>query len=153
MKMRPSRSTVTTSPDFGSSGFASARGKRTSTPPCMIGAVIMKMIRSTNATSTSDVTLMSAFKGSSPCPRRDRKSTRLNSSHLVISYAVFCLKKKKHFLQVLILLFANRQNMHDCKLAQRIKLNNCPADQVVDGPDFDFAGFICTHQDVKVFLL
>src|SRR5205807_9719239 len=28
-------------------------------------------------------------------PCRDRKSTRLNSSHLVISYAVFCLKKKK----------------------------------------------------------
>src|SRR5256885_6044193 len=27
-------------------------------------------------------------------PVRDRKSTRLNSSHLVISYAVFCLKKK-----------------------------------------------------------
>src|SRR5205807_8865111 len=30
-----------------------------------------------------------------PLGRRDRKSTRLNSSHLVISYAVFCLKKKK----------------------------------------------------------
>src|SRR5256885_12606714 len=28
-------------------------------------------------------------------PGGDRKSTRLNSSHLVISYAVFCLKKKK----------------------------------------------------------
>src|SRR2546426_7319602 len=28
-------------------------------------------------------------------PQRDRKSTRQNSSHLVISYAVFCLKKKK----------------------------------------------------------
>src|SRR5256885_8550806 len=28
-------------------------------------------------------------------PTGDRKSTRLNSSHLVISYAVFCLKKKK----------------------------------------------------------
>src|SRR5471030_3391177 len=28
--------------------------------------------------------------------QRDRKSTRLNSSHLGISYAVFCLKKKKH---------------------------------------------------------
>src|SRR2546426_4221024 len=27
---------------------------------------------------------------------RERKSTRLNSSHLVISYAVFCLKKKKN---------------------------------------------------------
>src|SRR2546426_9194064 len=30
----------------------------------------------------------------------DRKSTRLNSSHLVISYAVFCLKKKKKKKQV-----------------------------------------------------
>src|SRR5438552_12917225 len=34
-----------------------------------------------------------------PCRRRrrgtDRKSTRLNSSHQIISYAVFCLKKKK----------------------------------------------------------
>src|SRR2546429_4832757 len=29
-------------------------------------------------------------------PVRDRKSTRLNSSHGYISYAVFCLKKKKH---------------------------------------------------------
>src|SRR2546422_2694716 len=30
-----------------------------------------------------------------PLPLRDRKSTRLNSSHGYISYAVFCLKKKK----------------------------------------------------------
>src|SRR5256885_8232336 len=30
----------------------------------------------------------------SDCGSKDRKSTRLNSSHLVISYAVFCLKKK-----------------------------------------------------------
>src|SRR3712207_6986830 len=29
--------------------------------------------------------------------RRDRKSTRLNSSHANISYAVFCLKKKKNY--------------------------------------------------------
>src|SRR5256885_3426153 len=35
--------------------------------------------------------LAAAAEGASP----DRKSTRLNSSHLVISYAVFCLKKKK----------------------------------------------------------
>src|SRR2546426_7512096 len=33
-------------------------------------------------------------EGGGPRPG-DRKSTRLNSSHLVISYAVFCLKKKK----------------------------------------------------------
>src|SRR5256885_3501260 len=32
---------------------------------------------------------------------RDRKSTRLNSSHLVISYAVFCLKKKKQLLNII----------------------------------------------------
>src|SRR5256885_7791417 len=31
-----------------------------------------------------------------PILQLDRKSTRLNSSHLVISYAVFCLKKKKN---------------------------------------------------------
>src|SRR5688500_19861072 len=31
---------------------------------------------------------------------RDRKSTRLNSSHLVISYAVFCLKKKNHDISI-----------------------------------------------------
>src|SRR5438034_6365463 len=33
--------------------------------------------------------------GLPPLQRRDRKSTHLNSSHTVISYAVFCLKKKK----------------------------------------------------------
>src|SRR5256885_911402 len=36
-----------------------------------------------------------AGRSALPCPWGDRKSTRLNSSHLVISYAVFCLKKKK----------------------------------------------------------
>src|SRR6266496_5308663 len=37
-------------------------------------------------------------RGASPSPddRGDRKSTRLNSSHVEISYAVFCLKKKKN---------------------------------------------------------
>src|SRR5256885_4633749 len=33
----------------------------------------------------------------------DRKSTRLNSSHLVISYAVFCLKKKKELIFLTII--------------------------------------------------
>src|SRR5690242_19579834 len=42
-----------------------------------------------------------AFEGSpyldyAELERADRKSTRLNSSHMSISYAVFCLKKKKH---------------------------------------------------------
>src|SRR5256885_11110335 len=36
-----------------------------------------------------------AFEMAATVDYLDRKSTRLNSSHLVISYAVFCLKKKK----------------------------------------------------------
>src|SRR5256885_12648207 len=36
-----------------------------------------------------------------PTSQQDRKSTRLNSSHLVISYAVFCLKKNTYNLAVL----------------------------------------------------
>src|SRR2546426_9362981 len=46
----------------------------------------------------------------SPSPVRDRKSTRLNSSHLVISYAVFCLKKKKTQKILLTLQQARGQN-------------------------------------------
>src|SRR2546430_10305441 len=49
--------------------------------------------------------------------RPDRKSTRLNSSHSQISYAVFCLKKKK-----------NKENMHTCASYTRsvIRDNNTP---------------------------
>src|SRR6266511_5301879 len=42
-------------------------------------------------------------------PRRDRKSTRLNSSHVKISYAVFCLKKKKKTKSI-IFFIKNKQN-------------------------------------------
>src|SRR5690625_5786673 len=34
--------------------------------------------------------------------RTDRKSTRLNSSHVAISYAVFCLKKKKKVIEIIL---------------------------------------------------
>src|SRR2546426_5698952 len=47
---------------------------------------------STRSTSSSDCSRTSKLDAGAPV---DRKSTRLNSSHLVISYAVFCLKKKK----------------------------------------------------------
>src|SRR2546426_11710955 len=40
--------------------------------------------------------LLARRAGPARARHRDRKSTRLNSSHLVISYAVFCLKKKKY---------------------------------------------------------
>src|SRR3712207_7735698 len=39
-------------------------------------------------------------RGELAVPRRDRKSTRLNSSHANISYAVFCLKKKKKHIRI-----------------------------------------------------
>src|SRR5256885_12508391 len=44
----------------------------------------------------------------------DRKSTRLNSSHLVISYAVFCLKKKKNLLISTISPTSVRSSHADC---------------------------------------
>src|SRR5436190_16936910 len=44
----------------------------------------------------------------------DRKSTRLNSSHTVISYAVFCLKKKKKTPQIIMTLSAHT-NIEDFK--------------------------------------
>src|SRR5256885_9533342 len=42
-----------------------------------------------------DAEALASPEGVAVLAGRDRKSTRLNSSHLVISYAVFCLKKKK----------------------------------------------------------
>src|SRR5258708_26677720 len=38
-------------------------------------------------------------RGPVVCEHRDRKSTRLNSSHQIISYAVFCLKKKNEYVE------------------------------------------------------
>src|SRR5205807_2757396 len=53
--------------------------------------------------------------------RRDRKSTRLNSSHLVISYAVFCLKKKK---QLSIMQAVLQQHSHSHTLAKYVTYLN-----------------------------
>src|SRR3712207_8024424 len=56
--------------------------------------------------------------GSQTCPatprrrRPDRKSTRLNSSHANISYAVFCLKKKKNITALIILALTSSSLTH-----------------------------------------
>src|SRR2546430_2997824 len=50
---------------------------------------------STVALAASASRVVRAIRFSIPSSLRDRKSTRLNSSHSQISYAVFCLKKKK----------------------------------------------------------
>src|SRR5205814_9000978 len=52
------------------------------------------------ATPSSTAAARSRFPTMAPAPK-DRKSTRLNSSHLGISYAVFCLKKKKNKKQLI----------------------------------------------------
>src|SRR5258708_25112034 len=51
-----------------------------------------------SAARSSTVQLPTATPASAAAPSADRKSTRLNSSHQIISYAVFCLKKKQHAL-------------------------------------------------------
>src|SRR5258708_17534962 len=48
-----------------------------------------------SSTRQTDATLPWCASLPTARPRPDRKSTRLNSSHQIISYAVFCLKKKK----------------------------------------------------------
>src|SRR5256885_3767907 len=79
------------------------------------------------------------------CPWSDRKSTRLNSSHLVISYAVFCLKKKKkhddatshrlhHSLHQRQLLFRHCMRLIlllHCSVHDR----TCPLSALVDSPE------------------
>src|SRR5205809_6078890 len=48
-----------------------------------------------------DLDLLAVGRGTREGPlRQDRKSTRLNSSHGYISYAVFCLKKKKKKIKI-----------------------------------------------------
>src|SRR2546430_11397631 len=63
--------------------------------------------------SSTVVSINSAASPLSPRTKRDRKSTRLNSSHSQISYAVFCLKKKnKNLSHELIMLLLLRLLAH-----------------------------------------
>src|SRR5712675_3133298 len=65
------------------------------------------LFRSRSCTSPSPRRTPSA--GSRGRSGRDRKSTRLNSSHGYISYAVFCLKKKK---KLITMVFTKRNKKH-----------------------------------------
>src|SRR5437879_10652730 len=47
--------------------------------------------------------------------KRDRKSTRLNSSHRCISYAVFCLKKKKNSYKKIVIIDKRSNDYTDTK--------------------------------------
>src|SRR3989442_8725440 len=64
----------------------------------IVGGLLVGMIISFATNGTSGLTDPSTWVVIQPLlahPLLDRKSTRLNSSHVRISYAVFCLKKKK----------------------------------------------------------
>src|SRR5947208_14770439 len=84
---------------------------RLHTPPCFVSSLFF--FTDPPPTETSTLSLHDAFRSASGGlrdedggavharhlrrwrrPHTDRKSTRLNSSHQIISYAVFCLKKK-----------------------------------------------------------
>src|SRR5438034_2320523 len=57
---------------------------------------VVEALREAGRRGKDDVVVVCfSGRGDKDCEEVDRKSTRLNSSHTVISYAVFCLKKKK----------------------------------------------------------
>src|SRR5690625_6030305 len=60
------------------------------------GSALFQRLHDVSKTTFADMIASgSATLGHDPDVRADRKSTRLNSSHVAISYAVFCLKKKR----------------------------------------------------------
>src|SRR6266568_8088801 len=61
-----------------------------------------------HATSTQITVILAVSTRSYLWPGGDRKSTRLNSSHSSISYAVFCLKKKNNKNNIITLLKKNK---------------------------------------------
>src|SRR5438094_4105427 len=67
------------------------RQRSTSTSTCVLGAGACTEIPLAELARDSDEVVLADYDLASI----DRKSTRLNSSHRTISYAVFCLKKKK----------------------------------------------------------
>src|SRR5258708_29332299 len=87
MIRRPPRSTLFPYTTLFRSNFQSLRLALiviSSAPAVLGGAILMLLLTGTTLN-------LESFMGTI-----DRKSTRLNSSHQIISYAVFCLKKKKN---------------------------------------------------------
>src|SRR2546426_6555572 len=83
-------------------GGATSRVWRRPAPDTNAAAIVAKISRDCSTTSPPWPTMRQRHPFSAEMATTsiqtlsDRKSTRLNSSHLVISYAVFCLKKKKN---------------------------------------------------------
>src|SRR5256885_6173091 len=73
--------------------FRSLNAEKVASEVRALGRKVVAM--KADVTSSADVKAMIDRTRETLGKIEDRKSTRLNSSHLVISYAVFCLKKKK----------------------------------------------------------
>src|SRR5690625_6469471 len=73
-------------------------GRASDTPVALVekGTTPNQRVLVADLTSIADLVAESDVHGPTLLIVGDRKSTRLNSSHVAISYAVFCLKKKKH---------------------------------------------------------
>src|SRR5258708_17727069 len=95
MIRRPPRSTLFpyTTLFRSSSGFASTYFCNAGAGPCKYNSYLRDTISPFGGSGESRALIV--MLNSLPLQGIDRKSTRLNSSHQIISYAVFCLKKKK----------------------------------------------------------
>src|SRR5688572_32071128 len=74
-----------------------------------------KRRRSSKAAGPTSANAAAESSRPSQRPPRDRKSTRLNSSHSQISYAVFCLKKKKKQYNEHNKIVTSKHDVIDCK--------------------------------------
>src|SRR3712207_8432760 len=99
MIRRPPRSTLFPYTTLFRSRVTAPLGLQTESFRCLLPVRLRLMIRSRETMQNerkSDVDCRHSVRGPDlRSDQRDRKSTRLNSSHANISYAVFCLKKKK----------------------------------------------------------
>src|SRR5256885_2870118 len=78
------------------------------------------LFRSTNHLDAESVEWLEQFLHRFTGTVVDRKSTRLNSSHLVISYAVFCLKKKKNNIMLHFIIYSVQSRRCNMNTADRL---------------------------------
>src|SRR2546427_2660713 len=91
MIRRPPRSTL-----FPYTTLFRSRGPHSDVERVSLQPIDRKAVDETGLENERERARPAGFREKVFVERRDRKSTRLNSSHSQISYAVFCLKKKKN---------------------------------------------------------
>src|SRR2546422_2191857 len=95
MIRRPPRSTLFPYTTLFRSAITNTRGREETVRACFGSSVVTVPYRRPGFRLSQEVAEAYRADASGLVLMKDRKSTRLNSSHGYISYAVFCLKKKK----------------------------------------------------------